>query len=102
KLREFRLEGCGLPAPGQALGEHRVGVGVDRQMTGGEDAGKNRCSGPAHNHEQGAAAAIVDEAENQALKGHRKPNWGVIRTARPGSPILPASERSAAIADGKG
>jgi hypothetical protein len=71
-----------LPPPRQARGEHIVGVGVDCEMTGGKDAGKDRRDGAAENHEQGAAAAAVDEAEEQVLKGHGQSNSREFRAAK--------------------
>ena len=99
-MREFSLESRGLPPPGQARGEHIVGVGVDREMTGGKDAGKDGRDDPAENHEQGAAAAAVDEAEEQALKGHGKPNSREIRAAKPAHAA--SASASPRIADGNG
>ncbi len=42
ELRKLGLERQRPLAPGQALGEHFVGVGADAEMTGGKEAGKDR------------------------------------------------------------
>ncbi len=73
KLGKLRLERQGPLAPGQTPGEHFIGIGVDPEVMGRVGAGEAGESEAAQDDKQPMASAIINQADEQALKYHRKP-----------------------------
>ena len=70
ELRERLIELGGLLPPGQAAGEHAVGVGANAEVCDRVPGGEGGQQQAAQRHEECVAAAEFGQSDDEAVQNH--------------------------------